>query len=170
MPRKFRLSVHRKNEERKKANIPVQNLNVSLPIVHYKLASTPSLSVLQQRTSVMNILPQGWTSSLLTDEQQLLYVMMEQSTDSEPVIVKSLSIKKNFSWQIHVRGKTPKLHSSVVASFPTLLTNISDVERLLQYIDQCRFCCGNPDDKFAALIESKKEFINSSDTIIPCLY
>ena len=93
----------------------------------------------------------GWkdvSSSMLTGEQQLLFALMEP-TDSGPVINKSLSIKENFLWQLHVRGKTLDPHVSVLASFPALLTSVSDIERLLQYIDQCRICCGNPDDKFA---------------------
>ena len=60
MPRKFRLSVHRKNEERNKAaNEVIPELQVSLSIVNYKLAKAPSLLVLQRRLSAMNVLPEG---------------------------------------------------------------------------------------------------------------
>ena len=77
MGRKFRLSVHRKNEERKKysiASLPVSiplekvsvyrvsiplSFNVSLPLSVYASAPAPSIQHLKSRLEVTHTLPQG---------------------------------------------------------------------------------------------------------------
>ena len=65
MPRKFRLSVHRKNEFRKKRvakallqSIPT-TLVVSWPLEIMKEASAPTLNVLHQRIQTLLALPTG---------------------------------------------------------------------------------------------------------------
>lgn len=77
MGRKFRLSVHRKNEERKKytsanltVSIPLKNVslcqnsiplsfNVSFPISVYANAPVPTIHSLKSRLEVAHALPQG---------------------------------------------------------------------------------------------------------------
>lgn len=66
MGRKFRLSTHRKNEERKLKRaeqaevVPVGSLVVSLPLEHLWAAEvTTSLSTLQSRLQASCILPRG---------------------------------------------------------------------------------------------------------------
>ena len=77
MGRKFRLSVHRKNEERKKyaiaslsVSIPLEKVsvyrvsiplsfNVSFPLSVYASAPAPSIQHLKSRLEVTHTLPQG---------------------------------------------------------------------------------------------------------------
>jgi hypothetical protein len=63
MPRKFCLSVHRKNQERKKKNNGSQVKSliivVSFALTHYKSAKATTLSVLHNRISTLNVVPEG---------------------------------------------------------------------------------------------------------------
>ena len=61
MPRKFRLSVHRKNEFRKKRALKTDTkLKVSVPLSQISLLTAATIQQLQQRSKMLLKLPQGY--------------------------------------------------------------------------------------------------------------
>ena len=63
MPRKFRLSVHRKNEFRKKRALKTDTkleLKVSVPLSQISLLTATTIQQLQQRSKILLKLPQGY--------------------------------------------------------------------------------------------------------------
>jgi hypothetical protein len=95
----------------------------------------------------------GWQDVSNVDENTLSFVLIQQ-TEKGPVVVKSVLIADTFVWQVFIRGKA--VEQSHLSSFPQLLLSACDVERILDYVNQCGICCGNADDQFIPIIESRK--------------
>ena len=112
----------------------------------------------------------GWKDVLSdvarTNEPQISFALIEMM-DNGPVIVESICIHEDFSWQLHIQQKI--IHpESLEVTMPSLLNSVSALKHIISYVDSCNICCGNPDGKFHPLVVSRNgKFMDSSGL---CIY
>ena len=118
--------------------------------------------------------PCGWmnVSCEDSDELRLCRVSHQEVTQCPPLVVsRSLIVKADHSWILHVHGHAvdPTLTPSL-AEIPSLL-DISSMSTLLQKVSSLNTCVGNPEAKFVALCETKKnkQFLSASKQVIAYL-
>ena len=107
-----------------------------------------------------------------SDELRLCRVSHQEVTQCPPLVVScSLIVKADHSWILHVHGHAvdPTLTPSL-AEIPSLL-DISSMSTLLQKVSSLNTCVGNPEAKFVALCETKKnkQFLSASKQVIAYL-
>ena len=170
--RKFRLSVHRKNEERKKwkpkrvvkisvknyqrspslvVSIPLSSLpepdgyNVSLPLSAYTSHQVDSVETLNTRLKRID-LPQLWfvaTSNPLT-----LCKTRPQPTPAIAADVNfTITINEQFEWTLSVfKNSHVQLDAFASIPVPVLMRNIDVVLHLITFLDACKLCHGNSNE------------------------
>ena len=140
--RKFRLSVHRKNEERNKQNIttlPISiNLTrladpspfhevpecvVSLPVSAYMASEVSSLQCLQTRVSAI-LLPKSWiySSDHSTAQQLSLCKLVRCQASPQVEVLYTLTIEESFGWSLSLFGHNldPSTRVSLTNTLPSL--------------------------------------------------
>ena len=174
--RKFRLSVHRKNEERKKKAMktlqvehppqpdvtppPVKEqdcLPVSIPLHFFTESCVSSLSNLHCRVSLMMTSP-SFTSShptwkiVYTEPLTLCKLEVQQaSCEAEAMcgcVVMSLSISTELKWTLHYLNHPLSVESPLLNSLPNTVNSVAVVMKLIETLDSAKVCIGNSDVKF----------------------
>ena len=88
---------------------------------------------------------------------ELLFCKLDvKSHGSAPDVCFSLQISNDFSWKAFFHGKKLSHESAVLKTLSFKLTNAEHVKKILQGLDSSRPCQGNPDDRFMALLHSRK--------------
>ena len=170
--RKFRLSVHRKNEERKKQNIttlpipinltrladpsPVDEVLeciVSLPVSAYMAGEVSSLQCLQTRLSAIS-LPKSWiySSDHSTAQQLSLCKLVRRQASPQVEVLYTLTIDESFGWSLSLFGHN--LDPSTCVSLTNTLPSLRAVDQVLQLLgtlDSTKICIGNPEKRFIDL-------------------
>ena len=118
-------------------------------------------------------IPSKWINiSTDTPDMRLCSVSFQEMTGCPPLVVtRSLIIKQDHCWSMHVHGHL--VDPSVIQSL-ALIPSTLDSESatlLLQRIDQLHICAGNPEAKFVALGEKKKnrQFLSSTKEVVAYL-
>lgn len=177
--RKFRLSVHRKNEERKRwkpkmvvkiprellgspttlpVSIPLcslpapENLIVSLPVSAYISSEVETSQALYTRLARID-LPQSW---YLAASNPLTLCKVRLHPNS--AVNFTLTISEHLLWTISVFTRTIDYDAiPSAASLSLTLTNVDMVIRVLKYFDSCRLCSGNSEDKLLSVWDYKSK-------------
>lgn len=174
--RKFRLSVHRKNEERKKAKnkssdadstactthqpvtLPVKSLelslNVSIPLDVFINGQCYSLKSLSNRLSawMTSALPSHLHPWKIASQEPLVLCKLEvQQSDqsSRADAIFTITIDQELKWIIVFKQqKLTVTRCHLLNDLPTILDSVSNVSCLLQFLDSTKYCIGNPDNHF----------------------
>jgi len=83
-------------------------------------------------------------------------------SDKVPVIVRSISVDENLTWNVTIHGKSLDQGAcSGISGFPKQLSSGSQLKEILGKINKLNVCVGNPDKKFVSLMERRKGTIKS---------
>ena len=94
-------------------------------------------------------------ASNISEEQLNLYKL--GTSPSTTVVLFNLIVTYDFNWNLYYLGKSIGIsRCSFLNDSPALLNNTSSVIRVLEKIDNCRVCTGNPDEKFDVLVNSRE--------------
>ena len=155
--RKFRLSTHRKNEERKQRQKRTEQtqicltdssspcLTVSLPISMYHEGTVTKISSLSSRLLSSHCVPSAWIVARQTP--LLLCKLSTQHTTASLSV--SLSVQDDFSWTVTVGNQSVTSDlCPLLAAVPDKLASASAVCKLLCTIDDAKYCPGNSEPRF----------------------
>ncbi len=102
-------------------------------------------------------IPHGWIVVPHHTELRLCQISwLELSNVSPPTVIRSLAVKADYSWVLHVNGHPvdPQKIQSLV-DIPPLL-DVTSAVHFLQCMSDLQTCVGNPDPRFVDLAKSKK--------------
>ena len=87
-----------------------------------------------------------------------------EKTRSCPVISMSISLQENLTWQLHTLGRSLDPHTILtISTWPTTLTSVAEVQKVLDLLESFRMCPGIPDENFYPLVQARKgKFVNVS--------
>lgn len=112
----------------------------------------------------------GWQLNLdasdANETRLILYrVGPSKSTEMAVTVVFSLTITCNFNWSLYYLGECIDVsRCSLFNGSPALLNNIVSLKSILDKIENCKVCVGNPDEKFDLLVELRQgNFLESVD-------
>ena len=181
----MRLSVHRKNEERKRysnslpvsiplssgvAILPVSiplcllNFKIQLPIEYFLTSPIVNLHSLQlkiQRTS----LPQSWMLFPLQSDA-LVLCKMDTSQLSSPKVQIALTIHSDLYWGVAICGRSINESSCTWWNLPSSIDFIADLRKVLDFFTECRFCPGSSEDRLQKLIKYKDSTPKGTSKVI----
>ncbi len=149
--RKFRLSVRKYNEKKEPLSLIVTIeltkdltvLKVSLPRELYCPVET--LSTLKAQLTSQPLPPQWFFSP--SGASICLFKIQHQESAVE--ISFSVSIDEHLQWSVTIGDRTlSPVNSPTLASVPSILGGISHVLQLFTFLDSCRPCTGNSEQKF----------------------
>ena len=115
-------------------------------------------------------IPRDWINvSGATSDMRLCQVSFQESAGCPPLVVtRSLVVKEDRSWQVHVHS-----HPIDLSIIPTIAGIPSELDResatlLLSQIAELQTCVGNPEPKFIALGEAKKNgrFLSAAKEVV----
>lgn len=95
-------------------------------------------------------------SAELEGDKQLNLCKMRLRSESAAEVEFCLKILSDLSWKLYLFGKEVPPDSSILEVVPPSLTTGDSVARLLRCISSARPCLGSSDDKFMALLPSRK--------------
>ena len=171
MPRKFRLHVRKRQEQRKLVvSIPLSSLSnrshlflhstesrttdqseliVSLPLLYFSAVPSSNLFELCSRLNSQHQLPKNWNCSLVGTEQISLYHL---SHSAPPRVDLAITIDSSFAWKLYFHSERVEVDSCTpLAAISSLLQSPANILGLLGTLESCHVCIGNPDEKFRAL-------------------
>lgn len=144
MPRWFRLSVPKKNEERSASPVCLaqgdlvvgmafhedEELKVSIPISFLWQTEAPTLARLQARLNSLSALPHGWMdiSPVLS---QLLMLAKVVVVDGVAQVKYSIEVTEEFCWTLCITGDRIHPSSGILPALPQLLTSVAKVKEVI---------------------------------------
>lgn len=152
MSRKMRLSVPRKNEERKRlAN--KRALQLSEQLTHSTILP---LQILHSSVS----LPSGsWTDQSTPSTVCLCKISSLPTTARN--VTHCISVAEDLTWTLHVHGHV--VHNcAALSTIPEKLCTAS-LNSLLGLVEELHVCAGHPDAHFRQMAEARKGKFISSD-------
>ncbi len=179
--RKFRLSVHRKNQERKKydvATLPISidlshivvfqvsiprhlveapRLSLSLPLSSFTTGDAPSVQSLLNRLLMIE-LPPHWVAATESGPliHQLNLCKLRQQQAAVPVsVIFTLAIGESFPWNLN--RNIGGLRDRVLAGTPPSLRTVHHVLQLLSTLDSSKICVGTPEVRFLEVASHRGE-------------
>lgn len=156
--RKFRLSVHRKNEERKKKLLKDRATDASsISVTSVSVLPPPSDvdSSVQLHQNLLKVpLPPQW---LVISADPLTICKMTVYTDKSAKASASISIKRELEWTMYyLEHKLNSLNCPMLNVLPSRIKNVAMVKQMMLLIDNSKLCIGNSDAKFIELFEQRK--------------
>ena len=168
--RKFRLGIHRKNEERAKhffivsiqrtdvvvhvstlavttseLETPVDPspLTCSVPLIVISEGVVQTLDALATRLRLLNPFP-SWT---VADQGVLIISKMHfVVTQSPKVFSYCVSINQELQWSLSIQNKVISLDACTLLScFSGVVNSVSKLRSILEVLDTTTVCMGNPD-------------------------
>ena len=166
--RKLRFDV-RKNYERstcrKRAKIvqpepAPESLVVRLPLLAYTALLVLDLNVLFTRLSGYPMIPEGWTTTTVREENNLCELLLrKQLHTGHPFIV---TVSPDCTWTFSIASTFFNLQRCQhFKQFPDKLSSVDMVIKLLSCLDASTLCIGNPDDKFKSINTRHKGLFKS---------
>ena len=152
--RKFRLTAPKNWLRKKYAARQSQPLSVE------QSEQLPCFSELRLNLESQKI--PDWNLVVCGSANTLQLCRMESGYDSGPPKVSTcVEIKESLEWSVYVWSKKLDIASHpLLCSRLTKLRSVDDVRSLLTFIDGCKICKGNDDDKFDPLICKHKGAFN----------
>ncbi len=188
--RKFTLSVHRKNQERKKYDVttlPISmdlthievfqvsiprhlveapRLSLSLPLSSFTTGDAPSIQSLLNRLLRIELLPH-WVTATESGPliHQLTLCKLRQQQVADPVsVIFTLAIGESFQWNLmFVHHNIDGLRDRVLAGTPPSLRTVHHVLQLLSRLDSSKICVGNPEERFLEVASHRVEHTASGE-------
>ena len=192
--RKFRLSVHRKNLERKKSDVTTLPISIDLSHVGVFQVSIPrhivevprlsdslpqssfttniALSVQSLLNRLLTIdLPPHWIDATegSAPVHQLTLCKLQQQQAAVPVsVLFTLAIDDSFKWSLTlVHRNIDGLRDGVLGATPPALRTVEHVLQLLATLDSSKICTGNPEQRFLEVANASGEY---TSVISCCIY
>ena len=79
-------------------------------------------------------------------------MVFSQVTASEGVSIRrSVVVNAGMDWHVEVEGKRVPSESTSLVGAPTTVKSSADLSKLLQHVDACNTCGGNPDEKYKSI-------------------
>lgn len=105
-------------------------------------------------------------------EQLTVYKLRFQSPWSAPDVEFCLQISNDFSWKAYFCGKELQLEWTILKDTPHCLTAAQDVASVADSMNSSRPCQGSHDERFMALLASRKGVLRDTTGIMckMCLY
>ena len=121
-----------------------------------QLRQSPTLQQLHLFIS-MHSLTNGWVDQTRLEKIRLSKLSDGPSSSSRPpTVTRSLIINSDLSWKVFSYGhEVKRLSHSPLNSVPNILCPDS-LQQLLQILDSCHLCPGNPDKHFLSLSDERK--------------
>ena len=160
------VAVHQLSVE-----VDVENtseLTVMLPISSYVDVPCQDLAQLQSRLKASNRLPSGWIDGSNGGTPLVFcYILCELPTFSAKIFY-TFRMENDFTWMLSVCGTTlPVEPCTLLTSQPGKLSTLSSIVGVLEVISSARVCVGNPDKRYAVLVEARNgSFLDSSGKLI----
>ena len=153
--RKFKLSVLRKNYERKKKEKPTPQ--TATPCVgvarSYECSSLEDLRGFLEGAT--NLIPLGWSMVHEDGNPARLIVVKVSAQELErpgAKVTYSLTVSSDFSYTIQVRGKLlDSSKTSVLQSLPSTVSTVSNLTMVMKTLDSSVICSGNSNKKYHRL-------------------
>ena len=102
----------------------------------------------------------GWIASSPVEEgstEKLVFCKLHfQSPESTPDVEFSLQISGDFFWKAAYCGKELQHECIILGDSPHTLNTAQDVVSVIDKMNSSEPCQGNPDDRFMALLPSRK--------------
>ena len=92
----------------------------------------------------------GWMniSGQLPDDDRVVF---SKVTASEGVSIQRSVVVNGMDWHVEVEGKRVPSESTSLVGAPTTVKSSADLSKLLQHVDACNTCGGNPDKKYKSI-------------------
>lgn len=94
-----------------------------------------------------------------SQESVIIYSKLENLLNYEqyPVaMIKTLVIKKDLTWSVHVHGKKVRSEQSkLLRTIPPVLTSVADLQRVIDVLSHSSICIGNPHKDFISMCKAR---------------
>ena len=90
---------------------------------------------------------------------------LEANSDEGCKVTRSIVIHTDLTWLVHVHGKEISHSNSAISNIGERL-DVSSLQELVNILDQYNICCGNPEQQFLSLVESKNGSITQQNGVI----
>ena len=116
------------------------------------------------------LLPPHWIDVTFgAPDLRLCHITYQDLTEAAPLVVtRSLIVKQDHSWVLHANGHLVNpANVPSLQSFPSSLSNDS-ISLLLSQLGDLHTCIGNPEQKYMALAETKKnrQFLSEEKDVV----
>ena len=153
---KFRVSVQRKNEVRKKKLLK-DAVKVNSAATNDTITSSEQLY--QQMINKLTF-PQHW---IIVSADPLTICKMKVSSGSAAQAIATLSISKELEWTMYyLQYKLSPSNCPLLTGLPSQIESITTVMQLMELIDASKPCAGNNDAKFIENFEQRKLTLHGS--------
>ena len=173
--RRFRLSVHRKNEERTCKALPVSieltrevmvfrvsiplillKYVVSLPISIYLSSPVVSPQALRARLQTRALPPSWVIAPASTMDSLVLCKLRYDSSHSIADVLFIITINCHLGWHVMLCGSCVDLtKNEFLSSLPRSICSFVNLVHILESLDSCRICIGNSEDKFLNVVRHR---------------
>lgn len=164
MPRKYKFYTPKYSQKKKTGHA---SKIVSIPLCLLKPVPVPSLEIL---SSILKseVLPSGWIQFDASDPNHLVLAFLSYSSTliSSQYIIK---INRDFTWQITSFGSEVSINNcQALSQAPYQFQSVAEVHDLINLIDKCHLCLGNPVDDFRALVDAHdgREFKDATGILV----
>jgi len=79
----------------------------------------------------------------------------EEGSSGDIHIPLVVTVNVDLPWEATVLGTKLLPCSSVFLSLPQVIGTVTDIEAVLNFVDSCSLCVGNPDEKFGRLVSGR---------------
>ena len=166
--RKFRLSVHRKNEERKRdlkklemlkqtikdpsltVSIPrnlitISSFKISFPVAVYRDGSISSVDQLYSRLTSFP-LPKSWIFA--SSKPLVLSKVRVNPRTTQADVLFTLTIDDQLKWSLFLHNVSVDLNRCpLLRAVPHALNSASFVHKVLNFVDTSKMCTGNSEQR-----------------------
>ena len=165
--RKLRLRVckygerrHSESEKEEKSQLivsieltsKISVLRVSLPREMYLVCPVDTLPALGARLKCQRLPPQWYISDALPSSLRVFKMHEEAGV---PEISCTIECHEDLYWSVNIMGKKldPATSQELAANFAATLQSVPELMRVLAFMDSCRLCIGNSEQKFIDVVK-----------------
>ncbi|XP_077999383.1 uncharacterized protein LOC144452207 [Glandiceps talaboti] len=91
------------------------------------------------------IFPPGWVIQSDDVCTKILYTVTDSKCST--IVAKQVVISSSLQWNVNIYGNDCS-NSKALADFPSIITGVSIVLKLIDTVHHCTLCIGNPEEKF----------------------
>ena len=78
-----------------------------------------------------------------------------------------LNVEPNLCWHVYAKGKEINSTANPLSSLRPLVQSVSDLLSIIQFLNDCKFCISNDDERYKVLVEPRNGvFLDASGIII----
>lgn len=155
------LSSHAKKECSESKMFPSglhNELVVQLPLSAFTSSAVPDMISLYNRLTQYGILPNEWNLSLIRPPSATSpFLAVNKLQITLPVHCYAthtfmLTVTPGGAWTLCAGSKQVNPEQcKLLSEFPAILSTVIDVVKIVSALECCKFCIGNPDEKFSSL-------------------